>query len=158
MCILGALRQCSHGLVRRYSLVSACVPIQRCCSVLYFFLFELWVHVRSVDPSLIGFSWLEPPLRFGFVVTPLCVSVFRRELEDNPDWGSVYYVCDGIQHGFRTGFCPELVHLRSSSRNMRSVSDHPDVVDAYFGTELSEGSVIGHFTDPPFPNLHCSPF
>ncbi|CAB4023943.1 Hypothetical predicted protein [Paramuricea clavata] len=100
----------------------------------------------------------EPPVRFVSVVTPLCVSVFRRELEDHPDKGRVNYVCDGIQHGFRTGFCPELVHLRSSSRNMRSASDHPDVVDAYIGTELSKGRVIGPFTDPPVPNLHCSPF
>jgi hypothetical protein len=41
---------------------------------------------------------------------------------------------------------------------MRSASNHPDVVDAHIGTELSKGRVIGPFTDPPVPNLHCSPF
>ncbi len=101
---------------------------------------------------------LALPVKLGSVVTPLCSSEFRRELVDHPDRARVNYVCDGIQHGFRTGFCPDLVHLRSSSRNMRSATDHSDVVDAYQDAEVLKGRVIGPFRDLPVPNLHCSPF
>ena len=41
---------------------------------------------------------------------------------------------------------------------MRSVSEHPDVIDAYLSAELAARRLAGPFDSPPWPSLHISPF
>ena len=48
--------------------------------------------------------------------------------------------------------------LRSRASNMRSATDHPDVVDEYLRTELAAGRLAGPFIAPPLRSLHVSPF
>ena len=91
-------------------------------------------------------------------VSPLQLAEFQRELAGHPDRAKVQYVLDGIAHGFSSGFDASRVALRSSLRNMRSATDHPVVIDEYLATEVAKGRVVGPFTTPPLPNLHCSPF
>ena len=83
---------------------------------------------------------------------------FQHELAHHPDRAKVQYVLDGIAHGFSSGFDASRVALRSSLRNMRSATEHPDVIDEYLATEIAKGRVAGPFATPPFLNLHCSPF
>ena len=91
-------------------------------------------------------------------VFPLQLAAFQQELAHHAHRAKVQYVLEGIAHGFSSGFDPSRVALRSSLRNMRSTTDHPDVIDEYFATEIAKSRVAVPFATPPFPSLHCSPF
>lgn len=91
-------------------------------------------------------------------VSPLAFAEFARELATGYPGPQRDYVLAGIQHGFRVGFSPELVRLRSRPANMRSASEHPDVIDAYLSAELAAHRLAGPFDSPPWPSLHISPF
>ena len=83
---------------------------------------------------------------------------FARELATGYPGPQRDYVLEGIQHGFRVGFLPELVRLHSRHVNMRSASEHPDVIDAYLSAELAARRLAAPFDSPPWPSLHISPF
>ena len=76
----------------------------------------------------------------------------------HPDQSFVTYVLDGLQSGFRVGFNPASVSLKSASQNMPSASLQPLVIDDYFYTELAKGRISGPFSSPPLPHLHISRF
>ena len=80
-------------------------------------------------------------------VTPLVLEEFSRELAELPSHKR-RYVLNGIQVGFRVGWEPQRVSLRSRASNMRSATDHPDVVDEYLGTDLAAGWLAGPFSSP----------
>ena len=91
-------------------------------------------------------------------VSPLQLDQFQAELRHHPDESAVAYVISGIQDGFRIGFDPSLVSLKSASSNMRSSSEHPSVIDSYLQNEVSSSRVAGPFPVPPLPSLHISCF
>ena len=76
----------------------------------------------------------------------------------HPDQSFVTYVLEGLQNGFRVGFNPASVSLKSATQNMPSVSLQPSVIDDYLSTELAKGRVAGPFSSPPLPHLHISRF
>ena len=76
----------------------------------------------------------------------------------DPDQSFVTYVLDGLQNGFRVGFNPASVPLKSATQNMPSASLQPSVIDDYLYTELAKGRVAGPFSSPPLPHLHISRF
>ena len=82
----------------------------------------------------------------------------RQEVLTHPDQSFVTYVLDGLQNGFRVGFNPASVSLKSATQNMPSASLQPSVIDDYLYTELVKGRVAGPFSSPPLPHLHISRF
>ena len=40
--------------------------------------------------------------------------------------------------------------------NLRSASDHTEVIDEALQKELASNRMAGPYTNPPYPNLHCS--
>ena len=52
-------------------------------------------------------------------VTPLQLDQFQAELCHHPNTSAVAFVTSGIRDGFRIGFDPSLVSLKSASLNMR---------------------------------------
>ena len=77
------------------------------------------------------FFLARPPLGLNTpvtAVTPLILVEFTRELAAYP-LSKRRYVLDGIRLGFRVGWEPDRVSLRSRTSNLRSASDHPDVVE-----------------------------
>ena len=82
----------------------------------------------------------------------------RQEVLTHPDQSFVTYVLDGLQNGFRVGFNPASVSLKSATQNMPSASLQPSVIDDYLYTELAKGRVAGPFSSPPLPHLHISRF
>ena len=90
-------------------------------------------------------------------VSPLVLSEFRRELMRYAPQKR-QFVLAGIQSGFRIGWDPTRVSLRSRASNMHSASEHPTVVDEYLATKVSASRVAGPFDAPPFHSLHVSPF
>ena len=75
---------------------------------------------------------LIPPSR----VTPLDADKLQRELCFHPDQRKADFVISGVTIGFRLGFDPSAVSLKSGTQNMLSASFHPSVVDQYLLTEL----------------------
>ena len=69
------------------------------------------------------------------------------------EWTNVTNILDGLQKGFRVGFNPASVSLKSATQNMSSASLQPSVIDDYLRTELARGCVTGPFSSP-FPHLH----
>ena len=110
----------------------------------------------AVKSSVAGvtFTPLSPVSR----VSPLQLDQVQMELHHHPDKSAVAYVLSGIRDGFRVGFDPSLVSLKSASSNMHSSSEHPSVIDSYLQNEVSFGRVAGPFPEPPFPSLHISRF
>ena len=111
------------------------------------------VAVKS-SAAGVAFTPLSPVSR----VSPLQLDHFQMELHHHPDKSAVAYVISGIRDGFRVGFDPSLVSLKSASSNMRSSLEHPSVIDSYLQNEVSFGRVAGPFPEPPFPSLHISRF
>ena len=90
------------------------------------------------------------------MVTPLSAADFGRELVGHPDISFVDYVCSGISEGFRIGFVGPR-DMSYTTKNLRSVKDHPEVVDRFLIDEISKGRVAGPFKSRPLVGLRCSP-
>ena len=88
------------------------------------------------------------------VATPLCLQAWEEALAPHPDRAFARYLCDGLQFGFRIGFkwgSP----LRSTSSNMESARQHPEVINQYLHKECSFGRMLGPFpTSAGLPPLH----
>ena len=102
--------------------------------------------------------WLHQPLLPPHKVSLIRVDKLRQEVLTYPDQPFVTYVLDGLQNGFRVGFNPASVSLKSATQNMPSASLQPSVIDDYLSTELAKGRVAGPFSFPPLPHLHISRF
>ena len=89
-----------------------------CCST-FFFIARPFRDILAPIPS----------------VSPLVLEEYSRELAEFPSHKR-RYVLNGIQFGFRVGWEPQRVSLRSRASNMRSATAHPDVVDEYLRTDL----------------------
>ena len=93
-----------------------------CCPVPVSVPVSLPVSV-PVKPSVavVYFATLSPVSQ----VTPLQLDQFQAELCHHPNKSAVAFVTSGIRDGFRIGFDPSLVSLKSASSNMRSSAEHP---------------------------------
>ena len=101
---------------------------------------------------------LHQPLLPPDKVSPIRVDKLCQEVLTHPDQSFVTYVLDGLQNGFRVGFNPASVSLKSATQNMPSASLQPSVIDDYLFTELAKGCIAGPFSSPPLPHLHISHF
>ena len=72
----------------------------------------------------------------------------------HPDQAFADYLCRGMRSGFRIGFDPKAVKLKQCSRNLKSVSENPSVVDEYLRAELETGKIRLHSSES---KLNCSP-
>ena len=101
---------------------------------------------------------LRQPLLPPYKVSPMRVDKLLQEVLTHPDQSFVTYVLDGLQNGFRVGFNPASVSLKSATQNMPSASLQPSVIDDYLYTELAKGRVASRLSSPPFLYLHISRF
>ena len=65
---------------------------------------------------------LHQPLLPPYNVSPIRVEKLRQEVLTHPDQSFVTYVLDALQKGFRVGFNPASVSLKSAKQNMPSAS------------------------------------
>ena len=91
-------------------------------------------------------------------VTPINVDNLALQLCSHPDRNQVDYVLNGLRQGFRLGFHPEAVTLKSAKANCPSALDHHTVIDEYLAKEVALGRVVGPFTQPVLDNLQISRF
>ena len=86
------------------------------------------VHQELVPPSM---------------VTPIDAHKLQHELRLHPNQALVGWVISGLSFGFRLGFIPESVSLKSAIQNMPTAFLQPSVIDQYLLTELEKGRVAG---------------
>ena len=86
------------------------------------------------------------------MVTPIDARKLQHELRLHPNQALVDYVISGLSFGFRLGFNPESVSLKSASQNMPTAFLQPSVIDQYLLTELEKGRVAGPFSISPLAN------
>jgi len=82
-------------------------------------------------------------------------------LSKHPDKRFVEFILRGITSGFKVGYnVSEKKELKSSSYNMLSAMEHPQVVSDYISEEVRAGRVllVGHKDDPLVKEIHLSPF
>ena len=102
-------------------------------------------------------SALLPP-QILHVKTPLRVMEWEHHLREHSDREFAAYILHGIREGFRLGF--DRSHsCRPATRNLRSVHEHPEIINAYLGNEVSLGRVIRYAKQalPSLPELTISP-
>jgi len=112
------------------------------------------VPVQWASITDVLFSPLAPVAE----VSPLCLDQFQLELRHHPNRSAVVFVISGIRKGFRIGFEPSSVSLKSASSNMRSSLECPFVIDPYLQSEVSARRVAGPFSSPTASTLHVSHF
>ena len=82
---------------------------------------------------------LHQPLLPPYKVSPIRVDKLRQEVLSHPDQSFVTYVLDGLQSGFRVGFNPASVSLKSATHNMPSAIFQPSVID-----DLNLSNIASH--------------
>ncbi len=88
------------------------------------------------------------------IITPLRWREWDHSLWNHQDQRFRKYIVDGIRHGFRVGFNYEpALSVRSSSHNMVSASEHPEVIQGYLAEECSEGRVLGPLSPMQMPSV-----
>ena len=98
-------------------------------------------ELRQLD-SFHPRHYTKLPSSITKINTPLKVAAWEKALQNHPDTAFREYVLCGISGGFRIGF-NRTQPLRSSSSNMRSALDNPQVVHEYLEKECSQGHIAG---------------
>lgn len=79
-----------------------------------------------------------------------------QELASHPNQ-QVFYVLQGLQHGFKLGF--HSTHpLKTAKKNKPSALLHANAVGQYLDNEVLLDRVRGPFPSPPILRLHISSF
>ena len=94
----------------------------------------------NLNHPIVASVWL--PL--SEVVTPLNIRAWGTALHPHPDRAFSCYISARIREGFWDGFCREFP-LRSTSRNIPSAGEHPEVISTYLTKECSLGWLLGSF-------------
>ena len=87
-------------------------------------------------------------------VTPINVDNLSVQLCGH----KVEYVLTGFRVGFRLGFHPESMKLKSAKANCPSSLKHLSVIDNYLAKEVSSGRMFGPTATPPANNLQINRF
>ena len=91
--------------------------------------------------------------------SPLDWAQWESCLVGHPDRAYREYLVNGIREGFRVGYdYSGGLAIRSSSSNMLSAREKPEVIREYLAKECSEGRVFGPLDQSQFPFVHTSPF
>ena len=90
------------------------------------------------------------------IITPLKLESWRELLGGHPDAWYREFIVRGIREGFRIGYHGNQLKLRSRLHNMKSVDEHPIVVDNF----LDDKGIarVGSPQTAKEMGVHCSPF
>ena len=93
-------------------------------------------------------------------MTPLVWTKWEEILTDHPDRWWARFLVEGIREGFRLGFSRKPESLRPNARNMKSVDEHPQVVQEFLDREVAESRLwdVGSVEEAATMGVHCSPF
>ena len=110
-----------------------------------------------LDSRKSGVQLKDIPTELRQVQTPLAIEEWEKSLRGHPDREFGAYLLRGMAEGFRVGF----QYTRSCTparSNMKSASDHPEVVDDYLRREGEARRVIGPVDYKSVPPVQISRF
>ena len=123
-----------------------------CRQVLRFFLVSRLFKLFCARPSFPTRPPTWPPLPPPAAVSPIKFYVLASELRQHPFLAFRDYLLSGFEQGITVGFLPSLVlHLHSTSTNMKSALLKRDVVKQYLAKEVSLGRVVSVSSSHPPP-------
>ena len=97
------------------------------------------------------------PVNIRTIVTPLDWEIWGAKLAKHPDQHFRQYIVSGIRNGFRIGFDYQRP-LKSSRRNMPSVSSQPQAIREYLAVECAAGRILGPLQADSVPGLQVNRF
>ena len=86
------------------------------------------------------------------ITTPLVLHQWQQRLLTHPDKQFSALILEGIQFDFRIGFNYQTQQLKPRKKNLRSATEHPEVVEAYLRKEVAQTRLI------PIPNPTSLPW
>ena len=101
---------------------------------------------------------VEVPAEATLISTPLKPASWLRLLQEHPNKPLVNFFMLGISQGFQIGFIGSHNSLKSARTNLEGALQHPQVVEEYLATELSQNRVAGPFDKVAVPRVHISRF
>ena len=118
-----------------------------------------YVYCRELQLIEAHSEWRPAPPYLGGMVSPLSerLHVWSAFLGDYPDQEMKSFILKGLSEGFRIGYTQGHRH-KSSSHNLLSCAEHPEVVQEYIEKECSLGRVLGPFPQQGTQSVHTSPF
>ena len=105
-------------------------------------------HTRPNPPT--------PQPAYAIVTSPFHTHERSRQLAAYRDQAFVDYVLRGITQGFRIGFAYSRA-IHSAKTNMRSASEHPQIIEEYICTELAAGRLAGPLSHNQRAAVQTSP-
>jgi len=87
------------------------------------------LQLHSLDNSAAG----QPRIlsEQAHIVSPLNPAFWEQGLADHPDKDFASFITQGLQEGFRIGFNPTLITIRSKRSNYCSATLHTGVITEY---------------------------
>ena len=116
------------------------------------------VWLKSWKDHLPERTSLQIPLTATGVQTPLIAQKWESYLEDYCNHELVQFFLEGITRGFKTGFNPSTITLKSVTRNLPGALLHPEVVEDYIKEELIHHRFCGPYPAAISPWVHISRF
>ena len=138
----------THAIQSKVSLMHTLEPIPVPYSV--------WL--KSWKDHLPERTSLQIPLTATGVQTPLIAQKWESYLEDYCNHELVQFFLEGITQGFKTGFNPSTITLKSVTRNLPGALLHPEVVEDYIKEEFIHHRFCGPYPAAISPWVHISWF
>ena len=91
------------------------------------------------------------------ISSPIRVGNLVWALQGHPDRELVSYLLRGFHHGFDLGVKGVIPVFDTRPKNLKSASEHKDLLGEAIRTEVARGHTAGPFSAPPFSHTHCSP-
>lgn len=107
---------------------------------------------RQKKPSLLKTPQIQKESRSQKGVSPINIQVLSEFIQGYP---FASYVIQGFSYGFRLGYHGP--RQATSSSNLRSCFENPDMVTVKLQIELDAGRIKGPFNCPPLSELRISP-
>ena len=119
--------------------------------------YEEWLQ-HWCKQFLVPADKLKVPEEAARITTPLIVDNWRIMLAEHPNRPLVDFFISGIQEGFRIGFTPCGIRIKSAKRNLHCAIEHPEVVECYLAEEVELGRISGPFPCSSVPHAHINRF
>jgi len=114
--------------------------------------YKEWIQGWTSQP-LEAADKLRVPAEASKIISPFIVDNWRVMLAKYPNKSLVDFFISGIQEGFRIGFTPCNIRIKSAKRNLNCAVEHPDVVESCLAEEVELGCISGPFPVLQYPRL-----
>ena len=92
---------------------------------------------------------------FSLAKTPFNLAVLKKKLQNYPNKKVAEEIATGFEFGFPLHYNGP--RMPRESKNLKSASDHPEIVQQKLQSEIQQGRMAGPFPTKPMSTLRTSP-